>query len=196
MKRIRNILLGRPVCFCFFVLALVIGLVLPFCWGNNPGDKYGTLSLLCENHIPWFWLWACLTGGCFALNLERLFHTHDCSKKFLHALVIAMLAGLVLTSATLNHSIEDLNPKRVLHWVGAILYAGSLLAAIALFLLLKARRNRRFLPFLIFDVLIGVMVLVWLLCIGRSGYMEMIPIALLECMLAVMNFTPALGGTA
>ena len=41
--------------------AFIYGLVLPFCWGNNPAEVHGTLSLLCENHIPAFWVWTLLS---------------------------------------------------------------------------------------------------------------------------------------
>lgn len=190
MKTIKKISRNPVICLIFLIGAFLYGLVLPFCWGNDPSDKSGTLSLLCENHIPWFWLWAVLTGGAFLLNLEHLFEKHNDRNRVLDASVLLSLCGMILTAATLNHSIETINPKRVLHWTGAILYAAFLLAAFLLFFLRNVRRNKRFLPFLILTAATVVGMLVWLLIIGRNGYMEMIPIALYQVVLFVLNFTP------
>ena len=46
----------KPLCLVVLLAALVYGLVLPFCWGNDPADTHGTLSLLCEKRVGWFWL--------------------------------------------------------------------------------------------------------------------------------------------
>lgn len=190
MKIIKRWSRSSALCLAFLICAFFYGLILPFCWGNDPSDTYGTLSLLCENHIPWFWLWAALTGGAFLLNLEHLYEKHGCRSRFLDACVVLSLLGLLLTAATLRHSIQTINPKRVLHWIGAILYAGFLLAAFFLFFLRSVRQNKGFLPFLLLTAATIVGVPVWLLVFGRNGYMEMIPIALFQVFLFLLNFTP------
>ena len=50
--------LMKPLCIITLIISFVYGLVLPFCWGNNPASELGTLSLLCENRKIWFWLWS------------------------------------------------------------------------------------------------------------------------------------------
>ena len=189
MKSIRILGKNRWVCLGFLIPAFVYGLVLPFCWGNNPADTYGTLSLLCEHRVGWFWMWTVLTGGCFLVNLERLFLTHRCRSWLPDLCACLSVFGMVLTAATLNHSIATWNPKRVTHWIGAILYAAFILAAFLLFFILQVKRSRRFLPFLIFTALMVVVMFVWLVIIGRNGYMECIPVALFEIMLFLLNFT-------
>lgn len=190
MEMLRKLSRNRALCLAFLCVAFVYGLVLPFCWGNDPSDTYGTLSLLCEHRVGWFWLWAVLTGGAFLLNLERLYDTHGCRSRLPDISAMLSLCGMFLTAATLNHSIETINPKRVLHWIGAILYAAFLLAAFLIFFWIASRKDRRFLPFLAIAAATAVGMLVWLLVIGRNGYMEMIPLALYQILLFILNFTP------
>ena len=182
---------GRGACLAVLLAALVYGLVLPFCWGNDPADTYGTLSILCEKHIPWFWLWALLTGGGFALNLELLFRKYGNPGKLNRGCTAVGLFGLVLTAATLNHSVLDWNPKRVAHWIGAVCYAVGILAAFLIFFLKNVRTYRRFRPFLALVVCIIAGVGTQMLTVGRNGYMEIVPIALLELTLLILVYTPA-----
>ncbi len=179
--------------FCLLLLlaALVYGLVLPFCWGNDPAEVHGTLSLLCENHIPAFWVWTVLTGGAFTLNLLLCYDRYDDRREILRVALALSMLGMLLTAATLNHSIENWNPKRILHWIGAVLYAAGLAAAFLLFYLRQVRQNRRFLLFLGVSVALLSGVVVQLLVFDRNGYMEIIPIAAFEMELLLLNFTNA-----
>ena len=178
------------VCLVWLVAAFVYGLVLPFCWGNDPSDAHGTLSLLCEHRVGWFWLWTVLTGGAFAANLALLWRRRGEKSRLLGACLVLALLGMLLTAATLNHSIADWNPKRVAHWTGAILYAAFLGASFILFYLKHVRRDRRLVPFLVLSLLTLAGVAVRLFVFGRNGYMEIVPIALLELELFLLNFTP------
>ena len=187
---------ARGVCLAVLLAALVYGLILPFCWGNDPADTYGTLSILCENRIPWFWLWVLLTGGGLALNLELLFRKYGYSGAALRVCTVFGLLGLILTAATLNHSVLDWNPKRVLHWIGAVCYAVGILAAFLFFFFKKVRACKRFLPFLALVVCIIAGVVLQMLTVGRNGYMEIVPIALLELTLLILVYTPAIPPSA
>lgn len=192
MKKTRNILTTPAACSVFFAAALLIGVILPFCWGNDPGDKYGTLSLLCEDRKAWFWLWTALTGGCFYCNLNRMFIRYGNDKKYLRVCVFVMLAGMIITAASLKHSILTLNPKRIIHWAGAIMYAAFALLSNFLFYLSMLKRDRRFvIPFALTCAMISGM-LIWLFVIGRSGYMEFIPVAIMEIMMFVIAVTDAI----
>lgn len=177
--------------FCLLLLlaALIYGLVLPFCWGNDPAEVHGTLSLLCENHIPAFWVWTVLTGGAFTLNLLLCYDRYDDRRKILRFAIALSMLGMILTAATLNHSIENWNPKRILHWIGAMLYAAGLAAAFLLFYLRQVRQNRCFLLFFGVSVALLSGVVVQLLVFDRNGYMEIIPIAAFELELLLLNFT-------
>ena len=178
-----------PLSLGFLIAAFVYGLVLPFCWGNDPADTYGTLSLLCETRVGWFWLWAVLTGGAFALNLARACERHGCKNKLPDIFVLTALFGMLLTAATLNHSIADWNPKRVAHWIGAILYAAFLLAAFFSFFLSAAKRYPRLWILWGISLAAGVGVLIQLTVFGRNGYMEILPLALMELELLIANYT-------
>ena len=189
MPFLRKIAANTPLCLGLLAAAFIYGLVLPFCWGNNPASAYGTLSLLCEHRVGWFWVWALLTGGSIALNLSRACATHGCRSRIPEISILISLFGMLLTAATLNHSIESWNPKRVAHWIGAIAYAAFLLIAVSSFYLACAKRHPRLWILLAFAAGAGLAVLVQLLVFGRNGYMEILPIALVEIELVVMNFT-------
>lgn len=188
MDRIRKFSSNKYLCIAFFVPALIYGLVLPFCWGNNPAEPLGTLSLLCEHHQPWFWLWTILTGGCFFFNVQHMYGKFNYKNKLLDAFTVLMLLGMILIAATLNHSLADWNPKRVAHWTGAVLYAVFTIGSVLLFFVLNIKR-KGFLPFAIIMLAVPFVVLGWLLLIGKSGYMEIIPNAFMEILVFVVNFT-------
>ena len=65
--------LMKPLCIITLIISFVYGLVLPFCWGNNPASELGTLSLLCENRKLFFWLWGILTSGSIIANTQYMY---------------------------------------------------------------------------------------------------------------------------
>ena len=178
-----------PLSLGLLAAAFVYGLVLPFCWGNDPADTLGTLSILCEHRVGWFWIWAVLTGAAFALNIARACARYGCRTRLPDLFALLSLFGMLLTAATLNHSIADWNPKRVAHWIGAILYAAFLLAAFIVFSAVSVKRWPRMWLLLGGTIAVGIAVLVRLLAFGRNGYMEIIPIALMELALGLLNYT-------
>lgn len=66
----KNKNLSKVFCIASLIAAFIYGLVLPFCWGNNPASESGTLSLLCEDKKIWFWIWGILTSGSIILNTQ------------------------------------------------------------------------------------------------------------------------------
>ena len=189
MRFLRKAGTVTPLCLGLLIAAFVYGLALPFGWGNDPASTYGTLSLLCETHVGWFWLWAVLTGGAFTLNMARACEKYGCRSRLPEIFMLLSLLGMLLTAATLNHSIADWNPKRVAHWIGAILYAVCLAAAFITFFIASIGSHRRLWLLLGVTALAGVAVLVQLLAFGRNGYMEVLPIALMELELFLLNYT-------
>lgn len=189
MKTIRKIAANNYICIAFLAAAFVYGAVLPFCWGNNPLDPNGTLSLLCEDRKPFFWLWAVLTGGCFMFNVQHLYMKFKYKNRVLDALLILSVLGMFAISATLGHSLEDWNPKRIAHWAGTVMYIVCIAAAVLLFFLL----NLKIKGFKLLTGLVGLMILglaVWFFVFGKSGLMEIVPILGVEILLFVVNFTP------
>ncbi len=178
-----------PLSLGLLAAAFIYGLVLPFCWGNDPAETLGTLSILCEHRVGWFWLWAALTGTAIALNIARACTRYGCRTCVPDVFAVLSLLGMLLTAATLNHSIADWNPKRVAHWIGAILYAAFLLAAFIVFSAVSVKRWPRIWLLLGGTIAVGIAVLVRLLAFGRNGYMEIIPIALMELALGLLNYT-------
>ncbi|MBQ4266995.1 MAG: hypothetical protein IJB93_02280, partial [Clostridia bacterium] len=67
----------KITCIISLAVAFVYGLVLPFCWGNNPASELGTLSLLCENRKIFFWLWGILTSGSIILNTQFMYRKYN-----------------------------------------------------------------------------------------------------------------------
>ena len=65
----------KPFCICTLSCAFVYGLILPFCWGNDPTSEFGTLSLLCESggRQIWFWIWGILSSGSIVLNTQYMY---------------------------------------------------------------------------------------------------------------------------
>ena len=172
------------------VIAFVYGLVLPFMWGNNPLSETGTLSLLCEDRKIFFWIWGIFTCGGIALNTKLMYKKFTYKNKLFDAFCILSVISVCLVALTLGHSIEDWNPKRIAHWVATGMYIAFTLAPVLLFFLVNLKKFKGFgimtaVTLLIFSTFVFIFVF-----IGKSALMEMVPIALLEIFLFVINFTP------
>lgn len=181
----------KSICIVMLLGAFVYGLALPFFWGNNPASELGTLSLLCEDRKAWFWLWGILTSGGIFVNSQYMYSKFGFRSRFFDILGILGVIGMAFVALTLGHSIDDWNPKRILHWVATGLFIIFTIASIALYFIANRKKHKGFnilavCVFLIlgtFFVIFGV--------VGKSALMEMIPLAMLEMFLFVVNFTPA-----
>jgi len=181
LKKISGILL--PIAF-------VYGLVLPFMWGNDPMSETGTLSLLCEDRKIFFWIWGLLTCGSIALNTKYIYERFAYKNKLFDVMCILSVVSVCLVSLTLGHSIEDWNPKRICHWVATGMYIVFTVAPLLLFFLVNVKKQRRFGILAACTLFIlGTFVFIFAV-IGKSALMEMVPIALIEIFLFILNFTP------
>ncbi len=181
----------KPVCIAMLLGAFVYGIALPFFWGNNPASEMGTLSLLCEDRKAWFWLWGILTSGGIFINTQYMYSKFGFRNKFFDALGILGVIGMACVALTLGHSIEDWNPKRILHWVATGLFIAFTVASIALYFIANRKKHKSFNILTVCVFLILGTFLVIFGVVGKSALMEMIPLALLEVFLFVVNFTPA-----
>lgn len=189
MKKENSLL--KILCIGTLAAAFVYGLALPFFWGNNPALETGTLSLLCEDRKGWFWLWGVLTSGSLLLNTQYMYKKFSYSSKFLNALCVIGFVSMALVALTLGHSIADWNPKRIAHWVATGCFIGFTVASIALFFIFNIKKYKGFgvLTGCTFAIL-GTFVVIFAV-VGKSALMEMIPLALIEVFMFVVNFTPA-----
>lgn len=184
-----NIFTSKAFCIGLLAAAFVYGLVLPFCWGNNPASELGTLSLLCENRKLFFWLWGILTSGSIIANTQYMYRKFSYKNRFFDALCGLAFVSMAMIALTLGHSIEDWNPKRIAHWVATGVFIALTVAPILLFFLVNRKKHRQFIALAICTVMILMTFAVIFAVVGKSSLMEMIPIALLEIFMFVVNFT-------
>ncbi len=183
-------LLNKPLCISLLGCAFIYGLILPFCWGNDPTLPTGTISLLCEDRKIFFWIWGLLGAGSIILNIQYMYRKFNSKNKFLNTLCILALMSILGVALTLDHSTDSWNPKRIAHWVATGCFVVFIIAAIALFFLININKYKRFgiLTACSFGILATFLFM--FLVIGKSGLMEMIPLAMMEIFLFVVNFTP------
>ena len=183
----------KPLCICTLSCAFVYGLILPFCWGNDPTSEFGTLSLLCESggRQIWFWIWGILSSGSIVLNTQYMYKKFGCKNRFLDVLCILGFIGIICVALTLGHPIDSWNPKRILHWVATGFYIAFTIAPIALFFIINIKKFKRFGIFTICSFLILATFLLLFGIMGKSAVMEMVPLAMFEILLFVVNYTPA-----
>ncbi len=190
---IKNKSINKKVCLIWLIAAFVYGIVLPYCWGNDPWDPLGTLSILCAAHKPFFWGWVFLCGGANVLNINYMYKRYGYDNKLLKVLSVVSFLAACGIAATLGHPVDSWNPKRIAHWVVTGLYVAGLAVCIGFFGLLNAKKNKRYLA-VFFCVIFIVLVFVgWLLIIGKSGVHEIVSYALLQIMLFLLNFTNVFG---
>lgn len=191
---IKKIFTSKPFCIGFLAAAFVYGLVLPFCWGNNPASELGTLSLLCEDRKLFFWLWGILTSGSIIANTQYMYRKFSYKNKFFNTLCILAFIAMSMIALTLGHSIADWNPKRIAHWVATGVFIALTASPILLFFIVNRKKHSQFNLLAACVVLILLTFAVIFAVVGKSSLMEMIPIALLEIFLFVVNFTKAVKG--
>ncbi len=191
-----NKLLNKPFCIAILAVGFVYGLALPFFWGNNPASEMGTLSLLCEDRKLWFWVWGILVIGGININTQYMYKKFNYSSRFMNVLCILSFISICLVALTLGHSIEDWNPKRVLHWIATGLFIALCMASVVLFFIFNTKKQKGFKLLTVCTVAILLTFVVIFVGVGKSALMEMIPLAMLQLLLFVVNFTPAVKVTA
>ena len=182
----------KPLCIITLIISFVYGLVLPFCWGNNPASELGTLSLLCEDRKIWFWLWGILISGGIILNTQYMYRKFSFKSKFYDILCALGFISVCVVALTLGHSIEDWNPKRIAHWVATGIFIAFTLLPIVLFFIRNRKKHPQFNKLTLCALMILATFLVIFAVVGKSSLMEMIPIALMQIFLFVINFTPVI----
>ncbi|MBO5937050.1 MAG: hypothetical protein J6Q79_05475 [Clostridia bacterium] len=182
-------ILSKPFCIIWLAAAFIYGLVLPFCWGNNPASEMGTLSLLCEDRKIYFWIWGLLTAGSIFINSQYFYNKFSFKHKLYDIFGVLAIISVALVALTLGHSIEDWNPKRIAHWVATGMFIVFLLGSLALYFLVNLKKHKSF--GILFICMLGIFAsfLFIFIFIGKSALMEMIPVALLEIFLFIINFT-------
>lgn len=181
---------AEPFYMSALLCAFVYGLVLPFCWGNNPASELGTLSLLCEDRKIFFWIWGLLTSGSIVLNAQYMYRKFSMKSRFFDVLCALSIVSVSLVALTLGHSIEDWNPKRIAHWVATGCFIVFTLASLALFFIFNRKKHPKFNMLTFCTLIIFASFAVIFAVLGKSALMEMVPIALIEIFLFAVNFTP------
>lgn len=180
----------KPICIISLVCAFIYGLALPFFWGNDPTQPTGTLSLLCENRQIYFWLWGILVVGSINLNVQYMYRKFNYKNRLLDVLCLLAFVSMCMVALTLGHSIEDWNPKRLLHWIATGLFIVFCIASIALFFILNIKKYRFFKLLTAVFFVIPCTFAVLFAVMGKSAVMEMVPLAMIKVFLFIVNFTP------
>lgn len=181
-------LLSKPVCLFFLIAGLIVGNGIMFLFGNDPSQPLGTISILCEDRKYLFWIWALFVVGGYFLNTLYAYRKYrETSKLLLFISVFAVIAACGI-GLSLKHDVTTWNPKRIVHWISTGVYMVSLGLSLTIFLLKNAKRYKGFTALGIGVLAIMCGIAVWLLTLGKSGLMEMVPNTLLELLLLLLNF--------
>ncbi len=184
-----SIFTSKLFCIGLLAAAFIYGLILPFCWGNNPASELGTLSLLCEDRKLFFWIWGILTSGSIIANTQYMYKRFGVKNKLCDVLCALAFISMTLIALTLGHSIEDWNPKRIAHWVATGVFIALTVAPLLIPFIRYRKEKKGFPVFALCTVGILMTFVVIFVVVGKSALMEMIPIALIEIFLFVINFT-------
>ena len=189
---VKSKILSKPFCMAVLICAFIYGLALPFFWGNDPTSEVGTLSVLCSERKAWFWLWGLLVSGGVFINSQYMFRKFGIKSKLCTVLGVLSMVCVAVVALTLGHSIEDWNPKRIAHWVSTGIFIALTVASIAFYFIINRKKYKCFsgLAIGVFAILSTFFIL--FILIGKGAVMEMVPIALLQIYLFVINFTPVI----
>lgn len=190
MKKLTNIALSKPVCLFFLFGAFVYGLILPWCWGNDPFSEFGTLSILCEDRKIFFWIWVIFIGGAYLLNTNYAYVKYKDNNKFIRVLSVLTFCACCAIALTLKHDVHSWGVKRIVHWIATGLYILTVALSVFIFLMRNRKKYTGFNVLAVITVILVAVVLVWLLTIGKSAMMEAIPNAIFQIVLLFLNFVP------
>ena len=125
------------------------------------------------------------------INSQYMYNKFGIRGKLYDILGILGVVGMAVVALTLGHSIDSWNPKRIAHWVATGLFIAFTVASIALYFIINRKKHKCFgiLTVCVFAIL-GTFLVIFA-TVGKSALMEMIPLALIEIFLFVVNFTPA-----
>lgn len=191
MKKIANFIFSQPLALFLLIGALAYGSALPFCFGNNPFDELGTLSILCEDRKLMFWIWVFFVGGGYLVNTNYTYKKYKDNSKFLRIMSAVTFLACCAIALTLKHDVTTFvnNPKRLIHWIATGLYIVCLGASMFIFIMRNRKRYTGFNILAVCILCIVALVPVWLLAFGKSAMMELVPNFLFQVMLMYMNFT-------
>lgn len=182
-------IISKPVCMAVLICAFIYGLALPFFWGNNPASEFGTLSLLCEDRKAWFWLWGMLIAGGNFINAKYMRNKFGFDNKIYDILGVLSIVSVAVVALTLGHSIDDWNPKRIAHWVATGIFIAFTMMAITFYFIFNRKKYKSFNLLTVGMFIILATFLVIFIGVGKSALMEMVPIAMLQIYMFVINFT-------
>ena len=182
-------ILSKPLCLTLLICGFIYGLILPFCWGNNPLSPTGTLSVLCEDRKLFFWIWGILGAGGLSLNVQYLYKKFDIRNRFLDSLCVLSFVSMVGVALTLGHDITTWNPKRIIHWIATGAFIILLIASISLFFLIYIKQFKGFGILALCSLSVLAVFLFMFIVIGKSGLMEIVPLAMIQIFMFIVNFT-------
>ena len=188
MDFLRKTFLSKPVCLFFLIAGLIYGNGIMFCFGNNPASPLGTLSIQCEDRKYLYWIWALLVAGGYFLNALYAYRKFNEKSKVLTVICVLALIACCGVGLTLKHDVTTWNPKRIVHWIASGTYMALLGLSLLVFLLKNVKRYRGFAVLAILVLLCVAILAGWLLILGKSGLMEMVPNTLLTLLLMYINF--------
>ena len=133
------------------------------------------------------WIWCTVISLGFALTTKSMSRAIGCKNRLLDTMGWLSVLGGMAVCITLNHSIENWNPKRVCHWIGTFFFGVCLVCEILLFLFLNRKKDKKLVGFMIVLLVAVVMVFVCFGIFGKNGYIEMIPIAFYQIFSVILN---------
>ena len=124
------------------------------------------------------------------MNTQYMYRKFSFKSKFYDVLCALSFISVCVVALTLGHSIENWNPKRIAHWMATGIFIAFTLLPIVLFFMKNIKKHKQFVAFTVVAFMILATFLVIFAVVGKSALMEMIPIAMMQIFLFVVNFTP------
>ena len=206
MAKIKALLGNRTFCMAWLIFSLAYVTVFGLLYVDDPFAKdvvrrtilgiavdptmRATASVIGKYHFWGFKLWGVFQQISLALNVLYLYKRYDFQGKMARAgrICLIIATGFILMCISVP-STEEFGLQLVAHWSGALLFGAFNAAAIALFLLGRAKRSKRILATLI--VFLGMLasMITLLAILGKSGAIENIPMWGAYLILFLLNFT-------
>lgn len=190
MNKIKKIFINKPMGLFLLISGFIYNIVLPFCWGNDPFDVDGTLSILCRYRPFYFWIWVITVGGAYLVNTFYAYEKYGDKNKFLRVLSVFTFAACCAIALTLDNDPHSWGPVRIIHWIATGLYILTVALSVSIFLIRNVKKYRGFNVLIVIILLLVLLIIFWLVVIGKSAMMELVPNALFQILLLFLNYVP------
>ncbi|MCL2513892.1 MAG: hypothetical protein FWF08_08315 [Oscillospiraceae bacterium] len=171
----------------FLTLLMLTGTVytLIYAFIRNPFLPGNTASNIGLEHRFLFFIWNLIIGLAFYYNCTAMYARYKYNSKMGRIFIRSGIICLLVVFIVPTHS--EVGFQKVLHFAGAVGYICANSCTFFWFFFIMMKKVKGFSIMLVVSVLLPIYVFIWFFTVGKSGFMELVPMWIGYTMLFSLN---------